>query len=104
MPFEAGQSGNPNGRPKGSGKKQIISVVFQEFLDGEEAGVSRLQALLQKLYNDDPKTLLAYAYGKPVETQVLQNPDGSNLYAEVIMAMAQAKERGLVKLPEPEKA
>lgn len=99
MPFEPGKSGNPSGRPKGTGKKQAVSAVFQEYLEGEVEGQTRLQALLNRLYVDDPKTMLAYAYGKPVETQVVQNPDGSSLYTEVVLAMAQAHERGAVKLP-----
>jgi len=93
MPFRPGKSGNRNGRPKGSTVKRDIAVAFQEFLAGKEGGKTRFDAAMRRLYRDDLKTFFAYAYGKPVETQIVQNPDSSNLISpEIIQAAAAVAE------------
>jgi uncharacterized pyridoxamine 5'-phosphate oxidase family protein len=98
MPFKPGQCGNRKGRPKGTTKARSIAEACLEFLAEQELGKPRLRVALQRLYTEDLKTFFAYAYGKPIETQIHQNPDGSNLSsqptaAELAGAMIIAKKR-----------
>ena len=73
--FHSGQSGNPTG---GTRRRQEAKAVGEQIRDylaqpdqqaTEESGrkVTRLQSLIMRLEQTDPRTLLAYAYGKPVE-------------------------------------
>lgn len=109
MPFVKGQSGNPAGRKPGTGKRQQISEVFQAYLEeevsrtikGKPVMTTRLQQALEKLYRRDLKTFFAYAYGKPVETQIVQNPDGSNLIPPEMIEAAKVVARDLDKPKEP---
>jgi len=63
--FKKGRSGNPGGRPKGSAD---LGQEIRTFLSGSLRNrKNRMQALIERLYRKDPKTLLAYGFGKPVE-------------------------------------
>lgn len=88
--FEKGESGNPNGRPKGTGKKQSLVLALQDYLDEEENGESRLQSAMKRLYKDDLKTFMAYAYGKPKETVELTGAEGVALFPPEVVAAAHA--------------
>jgi hypothetical protein len=67
--------------------------MIQEFL--AEQGPNRkprLRSLIERLYEDDPKTLLAYAFGKPVEslntTEVSEFVGLTNQQCEDLRALA----------------
>jgi len=78
MPFQKGNKFG-KGRPKGTGKRQNVSEAFQGFLASKQGGKVRFDLAMERLFKDDLKTFFAYAYGKPIETQVLTNPDGTAL-------------------------
>jgi hypothetical protein len=73
--FRPGQSGNPTGGTRRRREAKALSEQIRDYLaqpDDEAtkaAGrkTTRLQALIIRLEQTDAKTLLAYAYGKPVE-------------------------------------
>ena len=66
--FKPGQSGNPGGRPKTA----EFSDEVRRFLREKSAGKTRLRQILETLQKNDPKILLHYAYGKPVEAVEMQ--------------------------------
>ncbi len=91
IPYEKGQSGNPNGRPKGSKNRSTIAKkwlqVIQETenpltLESEELSQEDLitLALLKKAANSDVnayKALMDSGYGSPVqqvEQTILEQP------------------------------
>jgi hypothetical protein len=47
--------------------RDYLAQPDAEATTAAESKVTRLDALIQRLAQEDPKTLLAYAYGKPVE-------------------------------------
>ncbi len=57
--------------------------------DGE-----KLDELVQNLFKDDPRTLLAYAFGKPVETNFNVNAE-INSPENVALALARLKSQNL---------
>ena len=65
------------GRPKGTGKRQNVAEAFQAYLAGNQRGKERFTLAMERLFKDDLKTFLAYAYGRPTEFQVIQNPASS---------------------------
>lgn len=65
-PFQKGQSGNLAGRPK---KAHDFKALIHKFLANKgKDRKTNLETLITRLYLDDPKTLLAYGFGKPIET------------------------------------
>lgn len=64
--FAKGRSGNPGGRPK---KNFAFQEALLDWLQTREGGQTRLQGIIERLAKDDPKVLLHYAFGKPVEVQ-----------------------------------
>lgn len=86
-PFVPGQSGNPGGRPKSAQNfgEQVRAFLEQAHPDAKQLTAklksdvelrTRLDVLLLKMEQDDPKTLLAYGFGKPIETHEVSGPDG----------------------------
>lgn len=65
--FVKGQSGNPGGRKKGYLE---IAAHFRAWLEKTPPGSyqTNLQKLTERLAAEDPKVILHYAFGKPVET------------------------------------
>ncbi len=72
--FQPGQSGNPAGWTRRRRQAKAVGERIRNYLaqpDHEATTatgrkVTHLDALIQGLAQEDPKTLLAYAYGKPV--------------------------------------
>jgi hypothetical protein len=94
--FKPGQSGNPAGRPKAMFK---FGEYLRQFLDsdhpqaaeinaklGVKAVKSQLDVIVQRLAKDDPKILLQYAYGKPIESHELSAADGQPLKLYSVLA------------------
>ncbi len=72
-PWKPGQSGNPKGRTR---KARALSEAIRAWLEAKDPATkqTRLLALIERLYQEDPKTLLAYGFGCPVKTVEL-TPD-----------------------------
>ena len=68
IPFKAGQSGNPNGRPKG---KRNRSTILKELLDMNDQELKMHQAQIDKAIElkdtNAYKAVLDSAYGAPVQ-------------------------------------
>jgi hypothetical protein len=68
IPFKAGQSGNPNGRPKG---KRNRSTILKELLDMNDQELRMHQAQIEKAIElkdtNAYKAVLDSAYGAPVQ-------------------------------------
>ena len=68
IPFKAGQSGNPNGRPKG---KRNRSTILKELLDMNDQELKMHQAQIEKAIElkdtNAYKAVLDSAYGSPVQ-------------------------------------
>lgn len=78
--WRKGVSGNPAGRKPSA---IDLGAILREFLAEPDAnrrdGANKLRTVIERLAGQDPKTLLAYSYGKPLETVQLQGPDGQPL-------------------------
>ena len=69
-PWQPGQSGNPNGRPR---KESSVRAAIAELLSEPEGDRDRLRALLESLYHRATKRgdttaarlLLEYGFGRP---------------------------------------
>lgn len=84
--FMPGKSGNPGGRPK------VLSEArdaVKEWLEGKCRGKTRFYLALELLLLNDPKQLLFFAYGKPVETHEISGRQGESLIDPVLLATAQ---------------
>jgi len=91
--FRKGVSGNPGGRPKaannfGAEVRAFLQAAHPDAKSFNEANAkkggkdvlkTRLDILLRRMEKDDPKTLLHYAYGKPIETHELSGVDGGEI-------------------------
>lgn len=83
--FKPGQVANPAGRPKG---RIELATVIKNFLNETEPKAlrskvqfrrTRLYALLERIAIQDPRCLLAYGYGKPIETVEVGEIGGAGL-------------------------
>jgi hypothetical protein len=91
--FKPGQSGNPLGG-KITHRRKALNAIGEEFRlflakpDPEASRqrsmelkrlvkVPRFQALMERLYREDPELFLAYAVGKPVQMQEVQVLEGA---------------------------
>lgn len=95
--FVKGVSGNPAGKAKGVTN---FNTRVRGWLEEMEGDKPRLEKALKNLLRWKPDVLLHYAYGKPAETLIHQNPDGTALRSTVIMALSQAVIRGEVQIPQ----
>ena len=87
MPFQPGQSGNPNGRPS-TRRTELNELLEQVFTN------PRRKKVLEKLIDDAEKgnheartLLLAYAYGKPVERKEVTGEDGAPIAVQFVEAL-----------------
>jgi hypothetical protein len=83
--FEPGQTGNPEGGRLSRKPAADFSKYLQGWLEEQDFVVDdkgrrvkevRLQTLVKRLAVQKPEVLLAYAYGKPVETHQHEGTDG----------------------------
>jgi hypothetical protein len=47
----------------------LRDAVLEHAARPAKGGKSKLEALVERLYEEDPKAYLAYGFGKPIETQ-----------------------------------
>ena len=82
--FKKGESGNPNGRPKGT--LRDIKVVLQDLLSQEKNGTQLIDGLMSVVVNKALKgdlkaadMLLSYTYGKPTQKTEITGADGERI-------------------------
>lgn len=84
--FKPGQSGNPKGgkmRPKEFKhfshwlRGWLHKMVRETDDQGKPFTVRRVEVLVGRLAEQKPEILLYYAYGKPVETHEITDPQGN---------------------------
>ena len=75
--FKPGESGNPLGRPR---RGEALGMIIRTWLDQrdrrDKAKRARIVTLVERLYYEDPRLLLAYGFGKPVEQVELTGANG----------------------------
>ena len=96
IPYKKGESGNPNGRPKGSKNRSTIAKKWLKITENAKNPISSKQedlsqedlmtlALLRKARNGDVnayKALMDSAFGSPVQ-QIDQNITEQPLFPDV---------------------
>ena len=81
--WKPGQSGNPNGKPRGV----TFSSYVRQVLEANNGKIR--EKIIRKLSDERPEILLHYAYGKPMETVDLINSDQSLSLFPLAIAIAQ---------------
>jgi hypothetical protein len=84
-PFKKGQTGNPNGRPKGSSLRDI-KVVLQDLLSQEKNGTQLIDGLMSVVVNKALKgdlkavdMLLSYTFGKATQRTEITGAEGEKI-------------------------
>jgi len=84
-PFKKGQTGNPNGRPKGSSLRDI-KVVLQDLLSQEKNGTQLIDGLMSVVVNKALKgdlkavdMLLSYTFGKATQRTEITGSEGEKI-------------------------
>ena len=84
-PIQKGEVLNAGGRPK----TEHFSKFVRQFLDSPAShDKTQLEVMVQRLAKDEPKVLLYYAFGKPVETVEMTGANGSNLIPDNLIQAA----------------
>jgi len=80
--YKKGQSGNPNGRPKGTSLRDI-KVVLQDLLSQEKNGTQLIDGLMSVVVNKALKgdlkavdMLLSYTFGKATQRTEITGAEG----------------------------
>lgn len=81
--YKKGQSGNPNGRPKGTSLRDI-KVVLQDLLSQEKNGTQLIDGLMSVVVNKALKgdlkavdMLLSYTFGKATQRTEITGAEGA---------------------------
>lgn len=86
MPFQKGQSGNPNGRPSKK-RQELADLIDEVFTQADRVAVMKAIVSDAKKGDKDARViLLAYTFGKPVERKEISGPDGQPLKAYVTVS------------------
>ena len=81
MPFQKGQSGNPNGRPmKGTSKAEMLERCLDGRIDEYPDSPIKeiIKTLVERAKKEDMvaiKTALNYYFGMPTQKQILSTDD-----------------------------
>ncbi len=79
--FKPGQSGNPSGSSRRQKEAQSLGADVRKFLSKvdhkDPAKRLRIECAIDRLYQEDLRTLFAYGFGKPVEMMELAGAEGA---------------------------
>ena len=81
-PFQKGQSGNPNGRPKLRDIKEVISDLLSQEKNKQQLIDGLMTVIVNKALKGDLKAadmLLSYTYGKPTQKTEITGADGERI-------------------------
>ena len=100
MPFEAGQSGNPGGRPKGDSHLRILARQHTE---------KAFNTLVALMDDEDPRVrlgavgaVLDRGWGKPVQAVEHQGADGDAIRVEhILRRIIDVRDTDATSLPAP---
>jgi hypothetical protein len=85
-PFQKGETGNPNGRPKGQRnfatiyREAIEKIAKSKDITAEEFEVQLVEQAIRKGFNGDTRfytDTLDRIHGKALQKQEINNPDGN---------------------------
>lgn len=82
--FKKGQTGNPNGRPKGSLRdiKDVLKDLLSQEKNQQQLIDGLMSVVINKALKGDLKAvdmLLSYTYGKPTQKTEISGADGEKI-------------------------